>query len=226
VDIEPLMKQARPGWALVFLAAPIAFFALVVVLYAGMWSVGMQGRAAEGGPFDLTVAACPEAVPVLEARLRDVGLPAQVEALGAGRYLVHTARTGRDDVDGALPEALVQPGRFALTYEGRELFDNRGISEATFRLDGMMDMWLLLRLTDAGTDAVVEAVRGSRPGDRLIFVIDGAEVALQPTQRSVQRGEVEGIPLADMDQKTRMRLIAEWSMQIDHPLPCPVSLDP
>jgi len=225
-DIDPLMKQARPGWALILLAAPIALFVLVVVLYSGMWSLGLRGREAGGGPVDLPIATCPEAVPVLRARLEDAGLPAVIEEVGAGHYVVHTARTGRPDVDAAFPEALTQPGRFALTAHGRELFTNDGVTEATFRLDGMMDMWLLLRLNEAATEAVVDVVKRAERGDRLVFVLDGEEVAMQPALRSVQRGEVEGIPLADMDQKTRMRRIAEWSMQIDHPLPCEARVEP
>ncbi len=220
MDIQPLLDQSRPGWALVILAAPIALFVVVVVLYVGMVSLGLQGRAAEGAPIELVVETCPEALPVLEARLADVGLPFEAHEEGSGRYRVLTTGTGRVDVDEALPAALLAPGRFALTFEGRELIDNDGVDEATYRLDGMMDMWLLLDLDDAATDAVTEAVRSSKPGDRLDFLVDGAMVAMQPTHRSVQRGEVEGIPVDEMDQKTRMRRIAEWSMQIDHPLPC------
>ena len=220
MDIQPLLDQSRPGWALVILAAPIALFIAVVVLYVGMVSLGLQGRAAEGAPIELMVETCPEALPVLEARLADVGLPFEAEEEGGGRYRVRTTGTGRADVDEALPAALLAPGRFALTYDGTTLIDNEGVEEATYRLDGMMDMWLLLDLDEAATDAVTEAVRSSKPGDRLDFLVDGVMVAMQPTHRSVQRGEVEGIPVDDMDQKTRMRRIAEWSMQIDHPLPC------
>lgn len=220
MDIQPLLDQSRPGWALVILAAPVALFIAVVVLYVGMVSLGLQGRAAEGAPIEVVVETCPEALPVLEARLADVGLPFEAREEGGGRYRVLTTGTGRADVDEALPSALLAPGRFALTYEGRELIDNDGVDEATYRLDGMMDMWLLLDLDDEATDTVTEAVRSSKPGDRLDFLVDGVMVAMQPTHRSVQRGEVEGIPVDEMDQKTRMRRIAEWSMQIDHPLPC------
>jgi hypothetical protein len=220
VDIEPLLKQSRPGWALLILAAPVALFVVVVVLYTGMISLGLQGREALGPPLVLTVETCEAAAPVLKARLADIGLPGEVVADGPGRYTLSTSLTGREDVDAALPEALLQPGHFALTFEGATLLENDGVLEAIYRLDGMMDMWLLLRLNDVATEAVVAAVRSSKPGDRLEFVLDGTPVAMQPTHRSVQRGEVEGIPLAEIDQKTRMRLIAEWSMQIDHPLPC------
>lgn len=220
MDIEPLLKQSRPGWALLILAAPVALFVVVAVLYTGMISMGLKGREAMGPELALLVETCEEAVPVLEARLADVGLPAEVLADGPGRYTVRTTLTGRDDVDAALPHALLQPGRFDLMFEGASILNNGGVVEATYRLDGMMDMWLLLLLDPAATEAVVAAVRSSKPGGRLDFVIDGVPVAMQPTHRSVQRGEVEGIPVEDMDQKTRMRLIAEWSMQIDHPLPC------
>ncbi len=220
MDVEPLLKQSRPGWALFVLAAPIALFVVVAVLYTGMISLALEGREATGPELALLVETCEEAVPVLEARLADVGLPAEIVTAGPGRYTLRTTLTGRDDVDAALPYALLQPGHFDLTYEGSSILDNGGVVEATYRLDGMMDMWLLLLLDDAATESVIKAVRSSKPGGRLDFVVDGVPVAMQPTHRSVQRGEVEGIPVEDMDQKTRMRLIAEWSMQIDHPLPC------
>ena len=220
MDIEPLMNQSRPGWALVILAAPIVLFVIVVVLYTGMVSLGLQGRAASGPPLELTVRTCDEALPVLKARLADVGLSAEVVSVGDGRHRVRTSLTGREDVDAALPSALLAPGQFELVYDGQALLDNAGVAEATYRLDGMMDMWLLLRLEDTASQTVVEALRGAERRERLNFVVDGATVAMQPALRTVAMGEVEGIPVHEMDQKTRMRKIAEWSMQIDHPLPC------
>lgn len=222
-DVDPRIANARPGWALVVLAAPLVAVVVVVVLYVGMVRLGLQGRAAGGGEVVLMVRTCEEALPVLLARLDDAGLPSTSEPVEGGWH-VRTQGTGRDDVDAALPGALAQRGDFALRAADGVLFGNQAVTEATYRLDGMMDMWLLLRLDEEASEAVVDAVR-AEPRGRMTFVLDGVDIAMQPNGRAVQRGEVEGIPLAEIDQKTRMRLIAEWSMLIDHPLPCDATVE-
>jgi hypothetical protein len=221
--IDPRIAQARPGWALFVLAAPVGAVIVVILLYMGMAWLGMSGRAAQGER-TLRVESCPEGMEVIQARLADVGLPATVRADGSG-WVLQTAYVGREDVDEALPDALAKPGVLVVRGTAGTIFGNDAVTEATYRLDGMMDMWLLLRLNDQATQAVVDTVR-SDPQGRMTLVLDGEDVALQPNRRAVQRGEVEAVPLADMDQVTRMRLLAEWSMQIDHPLPCAATVVP
>jgi len=220
--VDPRVAAARPGWALGILAAPIVLFVVVIALYIGMLTLGFQGRGA-GGPVDYRVAGCEPAVHMIAERLGDMGLPAEVQTTDDGA-LVHSRRVGREEVDATIPATLSTPGRFELRHDEVVLATNEQITEATYRLDGMMDPWLLLRLDDTATAAVVDAVR-SDPTGRLTFVLDGQPVAMQPNRRDVMRGEVEGIPLADMDAATRMASIAAWSVIIDHgPLPCEASV--
>lgn len=221
--LDPRIAAARPGWALVVLAAPIAIFVLVIVLYIGMISLGFQGRGGDGAPVTYEVGGCEDAGPLLEARLGDIGLPVERTSHPGGMQL-HTRRIGRPEIDATLADTLAQPGAFELRHDDDVLARNAQITDATYRLDGMMDPWLLLRLDDDATKAVVAAVR-SDPTGRLTFVLDGTPIAMQPNRRSVRKGEVEGIPLDEIDAAERMRRIASWSVIIDHgPLPCPVQV--
>jgi len=220
--VDPRVAQARPGWALVILAAPIVLFAVVIVLYIGMLGLGLQGRGA-GQPVRFAVHGCDEAVGHVVERLGDMGLPAEVVDDG-GPSVVHTRRVGRPEIDRTVPATLSAPGAFELRHGDDVLATNASVVEATTRLDGMMDPWLLVRLDPEATDAVVQAVNAD-PSGRLTFVLDGEPVAMQPNRRDVMRGEVEGIPLADMDAATRMASVAAWAVIIDHgPHPCDASV--
>ena len=220
-DLDPRIQQARPGWALFILAAPIVLFVIVALLYTGMIGLGLQGRGS-GEPVDLRVGGCAEAPAAVVERLADMGLPATIDA--SDPQLVHTHRIGRPEVDATLAATLAQRGVFELRHDDEVLVTNAQITEATYRLDGMMDPWLLLLLDDVATEAVVGAMRGD-PTGRLTFVLDGEPVAMQPNRRDVFRGEVEGIPLADRDAATRMERIAAWSVMIDHVLPCDATVE-
>ena len=220
--VDPRIAQARPGWALVVLAAPIAAFIVVIVLYIGMFWLGFQGRGGDGGAITYAVTSCDEATAPIAARLEDMGLPAERE--GSSPVRLHSRRIGRDDIDATVPDTLATPGVFELRHGDEVLATNASVLEATTRLDGMMDPWLLLELDPEATEAVVAAVR-SDPRGRLTFYLDDEAIAMQPNGRSVQRGEVEGIPLAEMTAAQRMQSVAAWSVIIDHgPLPCPATV--
>lgn len=223
-SIDPRIANARPGWALLILAAPVAGFVLVALLYAGMLSLGFSGRGGDGGPVTYRVQACDEAVDLIEGRLVDMGLPVERTDDG-GVHRLHSQRIGRPDIDVTVPDTLAMPGAFELRHGDEVLARNPDIAEASTRLDGMMDPWLLLRLKADAAEAVVKAVN-SEPTGRLTFVVDGTPVAMQPNRRDVMRGEVEAIPLDDMTAAERMQRIAAWSVVIDHgPLPCPATVE-
>jgi hypothetical protein len=222
-EVDPRIAQARPGWALVVLASPIVAFVVVIVLYIGMVSLGLSGRGGDGGRVVYRVAACDEAVEPIAERLRDMGLPAEVDRT-RGDVRIVSQRIGRPEIDETVPDTLSTVGRFELRHGDAVLARNEQITDASTRLDGMMDPWLLLGLDEQATDAVVGAVR-SDPRGRMHFVVDGQIVAMQPNGRDVQRGEVEGIPVAELTAADRMARVAAWSVIIDHPLPCPATVE-
>jgi hypothetical protein len=222
MDVDPRIQNARPGWALFVLASPVVVAAIVAALYVGMWWLGMSGRPPGGDTVQFEVIGCDDAATVLAARLADMGLGATILPTPGG-FVLTTTFTGRPEVDERLDEVLSQPGRFELRNGTALLTDNAGVTEATYRLDGVMDMWLLLRLTEPAGQTVATAVR-AEPRGRMTFLLDGQAIAMQPNTRDVMVGEVEGIPLADMDRPSRMHWVAEWSVLIDHPLSCPVQV--
>lgn len=219
---DPRIAQARPGWALAILSAPIFVALAVVLLYVGMWSMGLAGREAAGAERALQVEACPEGVVALRDRLTDMGLPAEVAPTPTGARLT-TRATGRPEVDQRLTTVLSAPGRFELRGGDVVLATSEDVAEASSRLDGMMDPWLLVRLREDAAERVKQHVRAD-PRGRLHFAVDGVEVAMQPNTRDVTVGEVEGIPLADMDRAERFHRVAEWAVLVDHPLPCAVEI--
>lgn len=218
---DPRLKQ-RPIWGLLILALPVVGVAVTFVLYAGMLWLGLSGRGASGDPIVLAFDACPEARPLLAARLQDMGLTdAAFEAQGDGVMITLTP-TGDAEVDAQLPETLAMPG--ALQIRGGDLLlgTNADLIDATVRLDLMMTPSVLLRLKPPAAERLKDHVR-SDPGGQLRFLVDGVQIGTQSNRNSVAVGELEIASLDHPGDRALMRAVAAWSVVLDHgPLPCAV----
>lgn len=222
VDSEdPRIANARPGWALVVLAAPVAMVIVVGLAYGGLVAFGLAGRPATGPEVTLAFSGCPEARPFVEARVADMGLPATFSDDRGG----FSARIvlPRDPYAAAdVAPTLARTGAFEVLGGDEVLARNAQVTRASVRLDLSMTPTTLV---DLGPDASVRVrdwVR-AHPDAELEFRLDGETVGVQPA-RSVVIGEAEISPPIP-DDRARMRATAAWGVVIDHgPLPCPVTV--
>jgi hypothetical protein len=211
---------SRPGWALLILALPLVGVVLTALAYAVTWAVGLQGRSADGEAVTLTYAGCVEAGPVVEARLRDMGLaPRRTDT--ADGFVVDVVLPADPEVAARIPETLAARGQLEVRGEGVTLAGPEDIVDASVRMDLMMVPSTLVKVGPEAAAAITTHVR-SHPTGVLQFRVDGVEVGTQSNQNPVTIGELELSP-PTADGRARWEAVAAWSVTVDHPLPCPIS---
>jgi hypothetical protein len=220
IDPKDPRLQGRPLWGLLILALPIVGVAFTFVAYAIMVGMGVRGRAPTGEQVSLAFAGCPEAAAVVGDRMRDMGLEGRpIEVPGGFGFEV--VLPSDPDVASRIPATLSAPGRLEILGEGTVLATNADVVDASVRMDLMMVPSTLLQVGPEAAERIVGNVR-AHPEGRLEFVIDGAAIGTQSNRNPVGRGEVEIAP-PGLDGEARFHAVAEWSIIVDHPLPCEIT---
>ena len=222
VDVSPDDPRipSRPLWGLAILTLPILGIFVMFIAYGVMWGLGLSGRQAAGEPVTLTFEGCPEARPLLEARLADMGLSGEWTST-ASQIQVTAALTGDPEVDANIPDTLASPGALEIRADGEVVATNANVTEASVRMDLFMVPYVLLHLDPPAADRVRDFVRAD-PEGKVRFWVDGQEIGWQSNSNPVAKGDLEINP-AIPDELERMHAVAAWSVTLDHgPLPCTV----
>jgi hypothetical protein len=222
-EADPRLRMRPIGGLLLLAGAMGAVFATFAAYGVLLWS-GLAGRPATGPPVQLTFRGCPEAIPIVEARLADMGLAATVAPTDEG-FTVSATLPADPTVAASVPGTLARPGRVEILSGDTVLATNADVAEAEPRLDLRMASYALVRFKPDAVPRIVAAVRAD-PAGHLVLRLDGADVGTQPNADPIAKGELEFAPRTD-DDAVRMRAIAEWAVVVDHgPLPCGVELVP
>lgn len=219
---DPRLKGMRPAWGLAILTLPIVGVVIVAVGYGSLFLSGTRGRAADGPRVEWTFEGCPEARPLIEARVADMGLEA---AFGdaPGGFVAELVLPGDPEVAAGVPATLTMPGALEVRGANELLVTNADLTDASVRVDLLMYPSTLLRLTPEAAERVKKHVRDLPKGE-LLFYVDGVRAGRQDNQNPVSVGEIE-LGLDEGDDKTRMHRAAALSVVLDHgPLPCPVTV--
>lgn len=222
-DISPDDPRlpSRPLWGIAILALPIVGILALFIAYAVMWSLGLAGRSASGEVVEVRFKGCPEARPLLEARLTDMGLQGTWSNTPDG-YMATFVPTGDPDVDGSLPATLSAPAALEVRGGDEVLATNRDLADASVRMDLFMVSYVLLELEPDAAERVKAFIR-AEPHGKIRFHVDGVDIGWQSNTNPVAVGDLEINPDIN-DELERMRAVAAWSVTLDHaPLPCPVT---
>lgn len=221
--LDEQVAQLKPRPGCVFLVLPIVGVALTFLAYGWLLWNGWIGRPATGPEVEIAFEGCPEAAPVVVARLQEMGLGAPPTS----------QRPGGFSVTAQLPTATMSPTRFAADLavpgrlefrHGEELLADEGdLVYAGVRLDVMMTPSTLVILEAEARDRVY-ARMGADPGGKTRMILDGVEVWSFSHQTPSMNGEFEIPPSAANDQE-RMELAAARGIALQQgPLPCPVKV--
>lgn len=229
MDLDPADPRlpSRPLVGLTILTLPVIGMIVVGVGYGIMFSRGLAGRPPSGPPTTLHFSGCPAARDIIAARLRDMGLDATSAQLDPDRFSFTTSMPDDPTVAATVPETLTAQGALRITGEGETLAENKDITDASVRMDLLMDPSLLLNLDTDAAKRIQQHVR-AHPRGRLLLWLDGEHVASQGNDRPVSVGELEFLPPSPDpptgDTRARWAQIAAWSVTVDHLLPCPVDV--
>ncbi len=219
---DPRIRNARPGWALVVLGAPIALFALVVMAYTTLVGLGLRGRAAGGEQVTLHFEACSAARAVVEARLGEMGLDDAQLTDGPDGFDVAVTMPTDPDVATTVPSTLAAPGHLEVRHGPDVLATQDDLRDAGVRLDVFMIPSTLLRLDETTSERITGWVTDN-PEAQLRFLLDGELIGTQNASNPVGYGELE-IETHGLSDRERMNASAAWAVILDHgPLPCAVT---
>jgi len=212
----------RPLFGFILVLMPIVGVFLVTIAYVVMWSLGLAGRSAQGEEVTWRFSGCEAALPLLEARLDDVGLSATWTSTSGG-YTVTTQLTGDETVDEGLPAMLTTPADLEIRAGDQVLATSADVTDASVRMDIFMVPFVLLKVDEDAAERIKVHVRQD-PEGKMAFHVDGRKIGWQSNANPVAIGELEVNLELEGDEKDRMQAVASWSVTLDHgPLPCSVT---
>ena len=199
------------------MAAPIVFLGGLGLAVARLFVLTRYGDTTTQGE-SVAIAfegACiDDAMPLIEARANQVGMPTEM----VGR----TMQTTLPDMENArilIPQLLVTTGTFALhDAGGQTVFTNADIEDVAIDLDesGMPVTFVKL---DAGARA---RVRGMTAEDELVPFVDGSSFQPLTVERLQDDAEIQlhsGVGMT----ADRMKRAADLAIILEHgPLPCAI----
>lgn len=205
------------------MAAPPIAIVLVFIAYAWLLYNGWIGRPADGEVAVLDFEGCEEAAPILEARVKDMGLGNPTVEFEAGHIRVNAQLPDRPNAATEISHALSQPGELlVLGDEGNVLMTSAEIDYAGVRMDITMSPSTLIVMTDSGRERVYDYIR-QNPGGKLHYRIDGQDVWSHGNQKPLGPGEIE-IPPDAQDDAARIELAARRGIALNNgPLPCEIT---
>ena len=220
----PRPLGTRPKAYQRFMAAPMIFAALLLFAIGTLFLLALRGGEATGARVEITLAACPDALPIVEARAGAIGLGDPVlTPTDAGGALVATL-PGLEGDEALIPALLAAPGALELRAGDAVVATTADLTVAQVRLDesGLPYTWIELR--PAPLKALTDAIAADPEGTVDIW-LDGARVAERPNSRSVADGGIRVVDVGEMPGTDRMRRAVDRSILLSHgPLPCAVTV--
>lgn len=213
--------QPNPGcWLLVL---PVLAGIGVVIAYGYLFYTGAQGRPADGDRVVMAFEGCPEALPVVQARVERMGLGDPSAASVEGGFTVTARLPAESRVAGHIPETLAKQGHFSVVDPASGTVIVEGHVEDTELHLGLMGTpTTIVQLDEQGATTLREWMETHHEG-KVGYVIDGTTVKERTNLPAEPRGRLELEPYGDLEQD-RMESAAERSLILSNPLPCEVTL--
>lgn len=218
------LPTRRPLLGVFFLSAPIVGITLVFFGYLAVIWNGMEGKAAAGEVRRITFATCPEAEPILRARVDDMGLgEPRWETVDGGLAVV--ARMPEDArVAAAIPGTLATTGAFEVRDDdGGVILSNTDLVSATPFIGLRPDPRTLLELTEPAGKRLRKHME-AHPAGSVHYVLDGEVIQHRKNLPAETTGHVE-LEVFEASELQRLEVVAHRAIVLDDgPLPCPTSV--
>jgi hypothetical protein len=193
----------RPKAALVFLGAAISVGVVLVGSTVGWYFlVANSSGTATGEVVNLSFVGCPEAAPVIAARLADYGMPAEQHGMD-----FRVTLPGRmPDERTHIPAALAAPGVLAVSIDGTP-------KAVTVKSVGV-------QLAFSGTPITLLMMSEALPEQGVSATIDGKKVDIE----EVTGEELQLAGRAGQSDEA-IRIATDRAVSVRYPLPCPVTVN-
>ncbi len=222
--VQPLSPEQQPRGGCVVLLAPTLMIGGLILGYAGLFVAGIVGRAPTGERVTVRFEACPEARPLLVARVEEMGLgaPEWSDVLDPPDGFRLVATYPADPVvAAAIPGTLATTGALSAVWADGVAVD-LPVESAIVRLDASANPRSAVVLTPAAKQAFL-ASRAAHPNEVAVVRLDGVEVGRIEVEDEFEDGQVD-LPGPDGTLADAMRVVAARTLTLNRgPLPCPVT---
>ena len=206
------------------LLLPVGASLFIIGSYFVMIVIGAMGSTPTGDRVRMSFATCPEAMPLIEARVAAMGLGDPDTQQGADQLTITATFPENPDVAASIPDTLSAPGRFEIRPEGSTdvIVDNSHIVEVTLTLERLGDPLTIIRLGQDGARRLREHMEAEREGAIVVWIDDDLVVT-----RMNQPAVLEGLIDLRPHQATReadIATAAERRVRLGYPLPCPAAV--
>lgn len=227
--VDPLeMHKARSIAGLLLLIVPIVSIVTVGIAYLVLFSYGAEGQPASGERVAMRYAACPEAEPLIVARVEKMGLgEAEVRAEADGLTVIATL-PAEERVAQAIPATLARTGTMAVRPEddpdAEPFVTDAHIEYATVVLPFLDIPYAHVQLDADGAEALRSWMETHPEGATAVWV-DGEVVSKRKNMPPEAEGQLSLQLMGEVTDLQRLDFAAETGLILDHgPLPCPVTL--
>ncbi len=215
------IEEMRPRKGAILLVIPIVSVVLVAVLYVGMFTLGIRGRAADGERVTMEWEGCPEAAPILRARVERMGLGDPQLEVDGRRIRLTATLPAEPDVAAQIPHTLARRGilrAYEASTPATTLFTNADIVDVGIRQDLTLMPWTVLTLTEEARLRLQEVVLANREG-RVHYTLDGEPIGSVSNLKGAPV-EVELTPEGTDDRDRMHKAAARTVILASGPLPC------
>lgn len=223
-DDEEELIGTGPRKGCFLFAIPVALGFALVGGYVALFAAGVYGRPADGPRVTLTYQGCPEAEPMVRARIDRMGLGEPRPVVVADGFGFDVTMPADPKAAAAIPATLARPGTFQiLTEPGGEVVLDGHIDDTSVHV-GAGDPVTLVRLDDVGAQTLRDHMQ-AHPEGKVAWKIDGAVIGTRGNMPAEARGQLELKIITTTDLAEAVAIAAERDVILgEGPLPCPVTL--
>jgi hypothetical protein len=216
----------RPLWGVLFSVLPIVSIIVVGSAYAALFWAGAEGRPADGPVQRVRFGACPEAGPVLQGRVADMGLGEVTWSAASGEIVLEARFPGDAAVANGIPTTLAKPGVLTVHDDAdpsKIIATNADVDSALPYLGFRAAPATLVQLKRDPAKRLREHMEANFH-DAIAVSVDGEVVLRRKNMPSEPAGQLM-IESLDASDPQVVAVAAERSIVLNHgPLPCPVQV--
>lgn len=222
-SVESIQRRGIAG--ILLLATAITMIVATALGYMIWYAVAIEGRAAAGPQVRMTFTACPEARPVVEARVGLMGLPEPEFADVDGGFTLVTRLPDAERVQEALPKTLAATGHLVLTgSDGTVVATEADLASAGITPIFLDMPRLEVTLTPEAAKRLVDAQMAD-PDGKTGVRLDDLDLGAIPNQPPLLDGVI-ALDRHGRPDVERLDFAASAAITLDEgPLPCPVTVD-
>ena len=215
----------RSKGAMLFMAAPIIFGALLCIAVGLLALLVWMGSSADGERVQMQFSGeCIEqARPIIEKRMDTIGLGDVIVSQNETSLSITATLPDIENAKDNIPQLLAQRGVLGVRNDSEWVFESLEVLSSSIEQDesGMPYTKVILEET---VRKRLETEVQQHPKGFLYFFLDGREIVQRPNHNLIRSDELRLRSIVG-GKREQMHVTVDWSILLEHgPIPCTVTL--